>query len=256
MIYLYGLMNSAALPRDALSGLVGQQTPPRVVTLGHWSLIYEDHDGSDVQPRRRNMLAHTRIVEHMMGFGTVLPARFGLVSKSIDVVAALVNEKAMVIAEEFEKLRGCVELGLRLSFPHDAALTTTLNASASLLAQRDRLAGLGAEGHFARAEFGRALAEALDRRRGAAQKALVAALLPLVRDHVLRSPDSDVEVLRLEVLIDASDESRVIAALEGLAQNCDFAPGAEPLIQIVGPAPSYNFVRLSLAVDDGSQEAA
>lgn len=256
MIYLYGLIDNPSVSSDVFSNLVAQQSCTQTAPLSGWSLVYEVHDGSEVQPRRRNMLAHTRIVEHMMQFGTVLPARFGLVAQSIETVSQLIDRQKKVISLEFEKLKGCVELGVRLSFPRDAALAATLNADAALSAERDRLAGQGAEGYFARADFGRALAEAMDRRRGATQKTLITELRPLIRDYVLRSPDTDVEVLRLEMLIDSAREKDVIGCLETFARDCGFAPGAEPLIQVIGPAPSYNFVKLSLVAVNGSPEAA
>lgn len=254
MIYLYGLINVPKLPSNALLEMTGLQFVPMEVSLGCWSLVYEVHDGSDVEPRRRQLLAHTRVVERMMQFGTVLPARFGLVAQSIEMVAKLVEEKAASIAEEFEKLRNCVELGLRVSYPREAALAATLQSDPALLAQRARLVGQGAEAYFARAEFGRRLAEALDIRRGVAQKAIISALRSQLKDFVLRSPETDVEVLRMEVLVHASQEERIAAMLDELARCSNFAPSSEPLIQIVGPAPVYNFVKLSLAVDHSAAE--
>lgn len=256
MIYLYGLLDVPSLSEVALRTLNGQHTPLRSVSFGGWCLVYKEHDGSVVEPRRRNMLAHTLVVEHMMTFGTVLPARFGLVAPSIDAVAALTYEKRTLIAEEFEKLHGCVELGVRVSFPRDAALVSTLDSDPSLLSWRDRLRNKGAEAHFARADFGRALADVMDRRRGLAQKAMIAALRPHVEDYVLRSPDTDVEISRLEILVKASHEEKIIAKVDELARLCDFAPGAEPLVQIIGPAPCYHFVKLSLAVEKSSQAVA
>ena len=256
MIYLYGLLDQPLLEDSALTNLTGLQNSPQAVSIGDRTLIYENHDGSEIQPRRRLMLQHTRVLEHLMRFGTVLPARFGLVATALDVVKKLINDKSTEIAAEFKKLQGCVELGVRISFSRDAALAATLIADPVLQARRTRLMGLGPEAHFARAEFGQALADSMDRRRGAAQKSLLVGLKPFLRDFVLRSPDSDVEVLRLETLIAASEEAEIIKEIEKLARECAFAPASEPHIQIIGPAPAYNFVRLSLAVDADPARAA
>ncbi len=191
-----------------------------------------------------------------MHFATILPARFGLLSDSIELVSRLVEEKAVEISEEFKKMLGCIELGVRVSFQRDAALAATLKLDQTLFAERNRLSQMGREGYFLRAEFGRSLAETLEKRRGLAQKALISGLRPYIKDYVVRAPETDVEVVRLEVLIEDRLEGEFILAVEDLARNSLFAPESEPLVQIIGPAPVYNFVKLSLSVESSGSGKA
>ena len=135
------------------------------------------------------------------------------------------------------------------------ALDATLAEHADLRAERDALAGKGPEAHFAIAEFGGRLAEQLDRRRGKGQRMLLDALVPLARAHVLRKPEDDNEVLRSEFLISADAQAEFVTAVEAAVARLDFAPGAEPAIQIIGPVPMYNFVRLSLTPETDGMAA-
>ena len=251
MIYLYGLIEmDGNIAADVLAEMPATLGPVSAHRLGEWVMLSSDFAGEEVLPKRRLMLAHTRIVETMMDHGTVLPARFGLLADDLAAVTALIDGRRTQIAAEFMRVRGCVELGVRITYPRDAALQATLQADTSLQKKRDALAGQGAEAHFARAAFGRQMAEQLDRRRGAAQRTVLQTLIPQAKSHVLRAPEEDVEVLRAEFLIQRSAQDGFLAAVEDAANGLSFAPGAEPRVQVIGPVPPYNFVRLSLTAED------
>ncbi|PJI91434.1 gas vesicle protein GvpL/GvpF [Yoonia maricola] len=250
MIYLYGL---AAAEETVLSGMLthaqGLQGPLKLAHIGPWCLIYSDHDDQEILPKRRLLLAHTRVLETVLPICTILPARFGLVAQDLAQVSALVEENATEITAQFAKVTGAIELGVRISFPRQVALDAALQSDTQLYAQQVALRKRGPEAHFAIAEFGGRLADLLDQRRGVAQRATLAALRPLTRDHVLRKPEEDTEVLRAEFLVDANAQDSFQDAVAATAAKLDFAPGAEPLIQMIGPVPMYHFVRLNLGLD-------
>lgn len=247
MIYLYGL--AEATPSDitpSLDGTMGLQSPLEINSIGRWSLIHSVQDDEEILPRRRLMLAHTKVLECMLPVAPVLPARFGLVAASLEEAVDLIEEQHTQISDAFDRIRACVELGVRVSFDRQDALASTLEAEPALSSERDALSKQGAEARFAMADFGGRLADQLDRRRGMAQAALLDALRPMVRDHVLRAPDSDTQALRAEFLVEAAAQDAFIGALQTAAAALPFAPDAEPEIQIIGPAPFYNFVQLHL----------
>lgn len=256
MIYLYGLLEPSGLvDGSCLSDVQGLGGAPNVSSVGRWWLIWGEHDGSEIMPRRRNMLAHTRVVEQAMVLGAVLPGRFGLMAESVEEVERLVALQEAAIKAEFERVDGCAEYGLRVRFDKDASLAAALDSEPRLQAERDRLLGRGAEAHFERAEFGRRLAEHMDRRRGLAQKDLLARLQPYARDHVLRAPEDDAEILRAEFLIARTAEERFFETVEEITHAHEFAGGGEPVVQIIGPVPMYNFVHLSLAFNETDEAA-
>ena len=256
MIYLYGLFEGEKVALEqALAGSNGLQNIPEIASVGSWHLVHSQHDDAEILPKRRLLLAHTKVLERMISVGTVLPARFGLVAQDLVTATSLITAQTDLVAAEFDKVRGHVELGVRVSIDREAALDATLAEPADLRAERHALAGKGPEAHFAIAEFGGRLAEQLDRRRGKGQRMLLDALVPLARAHVLRKPEDDNEVLRSEFLISADAQAEFVTAVEAAAARLDFAPGAEPAIQIIGPVPMYNFVRLSLTPETDGMAA-
>jgi hypothetical protein len=252
MIYLYGLIEGGNAP--ALEPPVGVTGPVEVAALGQDQLIYGPGSEDEILPKRRNLLAHTRVLEHYGTQHNILPMRFGMTSPSLDRVGHLVTSQRKDIDAAFDKLRGCVELGVRVTYPEDPALTATLGADPALAAERARLGRFARPPHFETAEFGRRLGEAMDRRRQRAQRQLVDRIAPLCRTYVLRAPEEETQVLAMDVVVARTEQDHLAHVLAEVLDTVDFAPGAEPSVRIVGPIPAYSFVRLSLG--DIEAEAA
>jgi len=252
MRYLYALLpGQGPLPLDSLAQMTGVKgAAVDVSPVGPYHLVHSAHDGAELLRTRRLMLAHTRVLEALLGACPLLPMRFGLVAESLAEIDALVREAQPRIDAEFARITGNSEIGLRISWPRDRALSRLLEVDPTLARARDALLGRGAEAHFDRIELGRRVAEALERRRTDAQSALLRHLAPLCRDHVLRVPEEDVEVLRMECLVpEAGGEDRVVAAALEAAATVDFAGAEEPMVKVVGPVPPFNFVNLPLLQD-------
>src|SRR5688572_32611379 len=85
-IYLYGIVSSR-LPQDAHPATSGVGDPPRPVRiLRHRALAALVSDVSlpevsteNLRLLRRNMKAHSAILNAVAGHGTILPVRFGVV---------------------------------------------------------------------------------------------------------------------------------------------------------------------------------
>lgn len=246
MIYLYGLSDTR--PNDAqLAALKGVTGPVfSSETISGW-LIHSPSDGTELLPKRRHMLAHTRVLEVLGETATILPMRFGMMSQSVAEFSGLIVENKVEIAKSFERLTGQVELGLRVEFPREPALEATLAADGDLAKTHARLTNLTPAPHFEAAAFGRRLAEALDARRAATQDALLQNLRPLLTDYRIKAPESDVQVLALDVLLPTEKQPVLASSVARFATELSgFANGAEPLIRIIGPVPAYGFVDLSL----------
>ena len=248
MIYLYGLTEPGAPPDPGIiAGLDGVTGPVRTAPTSAGTLVYGPHDGTEIAPKRRTMRAHIRVLETLAdaGGGTLLPMRFGMWATDVAEVDAALVRQAAEVADAFDTVRRRVEVGLRISFPRDAALRRTLAEDPALDAERARLAS-GASGHFENAEFGRRLGEALDRRRGRAQASIVSALKPAMAGYVLKAPSDDVEVLSVDALVPRDTVDTLAEAAQAAAVATDFAPGAEAIVRVIGPVPPYSFVRLTL----------
>lgn len=250
MIYLYGLLppdaRTDAVDLSALAGVTGD-VALSPVGMGH--LIHGPAPEGEILPKRRLLLAHTRVLEAFNAAGTVLPMRFGMSAPEVAALDAMLERDHDEIEAHFQKLEGATEFGIRIAFDREAALQAVLDDTPALGREHARLARQHPAPHFEAAEFGRRLAAALDDRRTAAQKSALEQLVPFVRDHVLRAPDEDNQILAADVLIARGEESRLETLIEEIATRSSFAPNSQPSLRLVGPVPAYSFVRLMLTLD-------
>jgi len=245
--YLYGLVNrpdlAAALaghPVEGLGGTVG------ALQSGDISLALTPCDTAEILPKRRSMKQHLGVLEQLMSFGTVLPFRFGHVTPDPQRILGLIETSADAIRRSFAAVAGHAELGVRIDYDRDMALAATLATDHALRTRRDHLNARGGGARMEQIELGRRAAEALDARRGAAQRHILKQLIPLARDHVLQAPEQDTQVLKAAFLVAESGQDAFSAALEVAALECSFAPGGTPKLALVGPVPPFNFVSFSL----------
>lgn len=257
-LYLHALLRAgdtgclAALPGE-LPRVAGTG-PLRALRFGTLAAAVADLVGEPPRAARRSLLAHARLLEAAMELCTVLPVPFGRVLKDEQALAdALAGHEARLHAE-LARFDGRAEYGLRVQGSREGALAA-IAAAEPAFAVRSRDLGGGAEGYQARIALGRAVAERLAERRGRAQSALLRVLAPLADMHLLRAPENDCELLRAEFLLRRQDEERFAAAAAAAVASIGFAAGSAPSVQLVGPAPVFNFCRLHLASTTADADA-
>ncbi|MEM9428761.1 MAG: GvpL/GvpF family gas vesicle protein [Pseudomonadota bacterium] len=248
--YVYGVIHADRVPeaRAVLAeatGLKGGMLD--LFEVEALAVVISPSDGSPVVQTRRHMLAHTRVLEALCADITVLPMRFGVIAgDEASLRDRLVQHRGRLEAA-LHTYSGLVEFGLSMSFPREAAFAAMVRDDPSFAARHAQLAALGHEAHFERIEFGRRVAEALDHRRKAAERVAVTSLRSACQDMRILTPEADNQVLRAALLVPTDAE--LGPALEATAARTAFAPGADAEISLVGPAPAYHFISLSLDLE-------
>jgi hypothetical protein len=246
--YLHALARGdAEALRAALADEPGATGQPEVTALGGHLVIHAPATDGEVPTTRRRMLGHARVLERAMQVADVLPMRFGHIARDPVLLGSVLQAAAVEVQAEFARLSGRVEFGVRLSVPREAALAALVRTTPDL----QRRAALARNGGLTgQIEFGRHVAEALDRARADAQRRMIAALHPVTEAIQPGTPESDVQLLRAEVLLDRTAEADFVATVQAVAQAEADRLGCAADLRLVGPSPAYHFVRLALVVPD------
>ncbi len=254
--YIYGLLRCQDIAADvrALGDLPGVATGalPRVVATDAVSALISDHNGDEILQTRRNMMAHTRILEAAMDHGPILPMRFGSTAEDEDALIGFLDTNAAAILDALDSLDNCAEFGLRISFDETDCITALVRDFPDLKSEHERLAQRGADAHFERIALGRKISDLLAARRAEAQASLLKSLLPHCRNHVLKAPESDCEVLRAEFLVAHQATDAFLETAEAAANALSMTPDTPPTIRCVGPVPAYHFTDLQWDRADAS----
>jgi hypothetical protein len=255
MIYLYGVMPvGPAAPYPMIRGLDGVTGPVDTVVTPMGVVVFGRTEETEFAPKRRYLMAHARVLEACQAVGDLLPMRFGMTALDEDQIVRTLQLNAAEIEAQFLRISGQVEFGVKITYPREAALQATIDADPALGLEHRQLAGMDRPPHFAVADFGRRLAEALDRRRTNAQRAILPGLVGLCRDHVLAKPEEDVQVLNLHALAPREMADDLARAAEAEARASGFVPSIDPQVKLIGPEPPFHFVDVSLST--ASTEAA
>lgn len=141
MIYLYAITDLGARVPE----VVGLDDAPLQLARGSAvAAIYSGHDRLDPSPQPETLWRHEQVVEAAMEAGPALPARFGTTFSDEQALGGALERDAPRLREQLERLRGCVELAVRVGLP-EAPETHPANGRAYVeakLAQQHRYEGV------------------------------------------------------------------------------------------------------------------
>ena len=115
MIYVYVLSDPPPAASMTARGL--DDAPLRARGHGGVAAVYSETPRGVVRPTPENVWRHEQVAEHLMAAGAVLPARFGTVLPGDDELDDLLRRNHARIVEGLGRVRGCVELGVRVLAP-------------------------------------------------------------------------------------------------------------------------------------------
>jgi Gas vesicle synthesis protein GvpL/GvpF len=157
VLYLYALTeHPAAVP--TARGI--DETPLAAERVDGIEAVVGVLDTERVEPSEATILAHARVVDEVAAVNAaVLPARFGRGYADADALRQAVGQSTEALRDALERVRGCLELGLRvLAKPEGAAVTGESGREYMLgrLEERRRVEQLADELHAPLASLARA----------------------------------------------------------------------------------------------------
>lgn len=233
-LYLYCLSDELAC--ESVEGLKGVgESVVRMLSIGDLSAVVSEFEGARAAVTRENLHAHNRVNAHVLARVTPLPFRFGTLTDEATLYAYVASNET-ALAEALARVRGSVEMGVKIRLVEGATTTTEEpevkveeakaaqesggRGTAFLLAKRREI--LGEEASKARAE------------RAAAR--LAVCVEGLARESDVRlSPEGPI-VVRASHLIEREEVSEYRARVRDLGASLE---GLQLLAS--GPWPPYSF---------------
>jgi hypothetical protein len=218
VIYVYAITDAAAPPPrrgldDAELRTVGED--------GLFAVVSE-HAEAAVEGTEENLWTHEEVVEALLDAAAVLPLRFGSMVEDAEAVRALLDGRRREFEATLARVRGAVELGVRVALP-DAE-----GAAVGAGARRAEGAGPGTAYMLSRLDRERRAADAVARIHGP--------LAGLARESVRADRSLDRFALTASYLVDIDRVDTFRALVDELADELDGAT-----IVCTGPWPPYSF---------------
>ncbi len=242
--YLYGVIRCADARAIPARGI--HERGARVYTLPYRDLavVVSDSPCEEYDSTRRNMMAHTRVLEAVMQQHTVLPICFGIVAPDAETVYdQLLIQRYDDLVAKLDQLRGLIELGLRAFWVDERIFHEIADQQPTIRALRDSIASRPPEStYYDRINLGELVEAAVIQRRESDSEQILASLSPLARATITHPVLTDRMVMNAAFLLDRVEEARFDTAV----RNLDNSMGPQIIFKTVGPVPPYNFVTLNV----------
>ncbi|GGX31614.1 GvpL/GvpF family gas vesicle protein [Streptomyces lomondensis] len=237
--YVYGIIRAShsSLPQD-MDGIGDPPRPVRVLRQGELAAIVSEAP-EELRPKRRDLLAHHRVLDAAGADGVVLPMRFGSASPDDDTVTTVLAERAEHLLERLAALDGKAEYNVKANHNEEAVLHLVMadNDDVRMLAEANREAGGGS--HEEKVRLGEMVTAAVQAREATDAELLQQALEPTA-EAVSVGPQSTGWLANLSFLVNRGSAEQFLTAVDGLRQE---HPHLE--LRVHGPLPPYSFVDTS-----------
>lgn len=240
--YIYGIIEEPRPRRFGFSG-VGEA---EVYTINFQKLAatVSDTELQDIDPTRKNVLAHTVVQDELLRDYTLLPMGFGMMAASEDEVLKLLDRNYQSLIGELIQLAGKIEVELKVFWDQEAVIRQLQGESEEFTRLKARLcaASSPAELRILLIEAGRLVERVTTDWKARYAERVYTILKGLSIDARLNNPLGVKNLLNASFLIDRSKQSEFrdeVCKLDSKYQgNMNF--------KYVGPLAPYNFVNLKL----------
>lgn len=244
-LYLYAIIDHAQPRELGDCGLDGG----RVYTVPGESVaaVVSEVPNRKVRPERRKLAAHFDVLKRLLAEHTLLPMAFGVIAEDRADIERILRLNESSFVEQLDRLRGQVEMGLRLAWDVPNIIDFFVQTEPTLQRLRDQLFGGGqTPSQEYLIELGRVFDQLRNQRREQLLAQFQEVLTPFYQQIKSLPPRSEQEALNLAVLVPAANRDQYEQAVTRYAE----ALPEHFRIELNGPWPPSNFVELTLNLDD------
>lgn len=234
--YVYAIVGSGHPARlDDLRGIGDPAEELRVLPVGPLAVVASDApDG--LRAKRRDLLAHQRVMDRLLQDGAVLPMRFGLVAPDDGQVVSAVSGDADRYTARLAELDGCREYNLKVTRAEDDLLRQILTDLPE--ARRlNELTRADPADHARKVKLGEVLAGEARARQETDAREIAAALEPRAVRRSDAKPTGSY-FLNASFLVNSRKAEEFTRAVEEEARRRGDSYG----FTLSGPLPPYSFV--------------
>jgi hypothetical protein len=245
--YLYCIIRTLDTLQLSNLGIGERGDKVHTIDFMNLSAVVSDTPIQEYDESRRNMMAHTLVLEEVMRQCPILPVRYGTVAPSADAVLEQVLKRRYGgLISTFEEVENRVELGVKAFWYEEVIFQEIIEQNPAIRSLRDSLKTRKAEEtYYERIRLGEMIEAAMERKRDADSEKILEKLRPIVYKSRGNKIITDKMVLNAAFLVDRSREPDFDEAMRTL----DAEMQKRVMFKYVGPVPPYNFVNIVIHWD-------
>src|SRR4051794_4913539 len=237
--YVYGVIGAGAAGwRPPADGVDDQ--PVELVERDALVALVSDAPRVPVKASRRNLMAHSRVLQSVIGERCVLPMRFGVVMPDRAAVEEeLPAHNAEWLGAQLHVFETYIELDVRALCQEEELLRAVVRERPQLAELRESLRGRpGPATYYERIRLGELVAGAVAEKREETAGWVAGALGRLAAATKVAEPLHEQMLANVAFLVDRERVPEFDASVEALDREL----GEEIRLRYTGPLPPHNFV--------------
>lgn len=234
-LYVYCLSETNTDALEKITGVGGAQ--PHVITRDAINAVVSDV-GEPISATRENIIAHHRVIDHVLAQTTPLPFRFGTVATASEL-GNYIDSQRWLLEALFARVRGAVEMSVKIMWDKN---TVAAAKEADIIFDQERgvaAAGPGRAFLLAR-QREMAASEILKRRAEAIVLWMEERLSDAARESVLSVQPTEAIIVRASYLV---ERDRIDSYRERIKRAREERADLNFLTS--GPWPPYSFTYLN-----------
>jgi Gas vesicle synthesis protein GvpL/GvpF len=237
--YVYGIIEEQKIKNFDFFGIEG--APVYTINCRQLAAVVSDVEITEIDPTRRNVLAHTLAQDSILKLYTLVPMGFGMVAANETAVLNILEKNYVGLTAELKRLAGKIEAELKV-FWDDNALTVANRQLIEKVQAKVKASSSAVETQKILSEAGMQVEKVVISWKGQYADRIYAALRKLAVDSRLNDCSGVKMLLNASFLIERQNE---LAFLEQI-RNLDAEFQGNINCKYIGPLSPYNFVSLKL----------
>jgi hypothetical protein len=248
-IYLYGIIRHGESLEFDIEAIGGKGNMVYTVNYKDICAVVSKSDLMRYEARRIFLTAHQLVLEHIMKQFSVLPIRFSTLSSSFDEskIERILEKEYNRFNDLLNQMEGRKELGIKVLALEQPIYNLILEKYDDIRAFKEKLAKLDPEkAHYQLMKIGEMVEKALEAEKSILKNELMDMLAPLAVDKKINDNYGERMILNAAFLINNEKEPEFDKAIFALDEKY----GKMLTFKYVGTLPPYNFVNLTINIDE------
>lgn len=248
--YIYGIIEEPQPRKFDFPGV--EDAEVYAINYQKLAAIVSDTELEEIDPTRKNVLAHTTVQDTLLKEYELLPMSFGMIANTESEVRELLERNYDGLIRELKHLSGRIEVELKVFWDQEAMMKelqgesdelskfkAKINAASSPIVRQSLLV-----------EAGKQVERIAQNWKTKYAQRVYATLKELSVNARLNEPVGVKNILNASFLIDKSRESK----FQEEVYRLDSKYQGKVNFKYVGPLPPYNFVKLKLVLGTKKEE--
>jgi len=240
--YMYCIIRCPEPPQFTNRGIGERGDVVNTVHFMDLAAVVSDSPIIEYDSSRRNMMAHTLVLEEVMREFTILPVRFGTIAPSAEAIQEKVLKRRFgELHGLLQEMEGRVELGIKAFWYEGIIFQEIVEENQAIRHLRDSLTGCRPEEtYYERIRLGEMIESAMWKKRDEDAERILVHLRPLAYQTQANKVAMDRMVLNAAFLVEKARQPEFDTAVRLLDEEM----GKRLIFKYVGPVPPYNFVNI------------